>query len=65
MQRVAVDIAGPLPQTAKGNLYILVGADYFTRWVEAYAIPNQEAVMVASKLVDEMFCGFPIPEQLH
>ena len=41
MQRVAVDIVGPFPQTAKGNLYVLVTADYFTQWVEAYAIPNQ------------------------
>ena len=30
MQRVAVDIVGPFPQTAKGNLYVLVAADYFT-----------------------------------
>ena len=65
MQRVAVDIVGPFPQTAKGNLYVLVAADYFTRWVEAYTIPNQEAVTVASKLVNEMFCRFSIPEQLH
>ena len=41
VQRVAVDIVGSSPQTTKGNLYVLVGADYFTRWVEAYAIPNQ------------------------
>ena len=30
MQRAAVDIVGPSPQTAKGNLYVLVAADYFT-----------------------------------
>ena len=66
MQRVAVDIVGPFPQTAKGNMYVLVAADVFTQWVEAYAIPNQEAVTVASKLVDdEMLCLFSIPEQLH
>ena len=65
MQRVAVDVVGPSPQTAKGNLHVLVAADHFTWWVEAYATPNQEAVMVASKLVDEMFCRFSIPEQLH
>ena len=30
-----------------------------------YAIRNQEAITVAKKLVDEMFCRFSPPEQLH
>ena len=33
--------------------------------VEVFAIPNQEAVTVAEKLVEEVFCRFSIPEQLH
>ena len=33
--------------------------------MEAYPIPRQEAVVVAKKLVDEMFCRFSVPEQLH
>ena len=65
MQVVAVDILGPLPESTAGNSYILVAGDYFTKWVEAYAIPNQEAVTVARKLVDQMFCRFSPPEQLH
>ena len=65
MQVVAVDILGPLPESTAGNRYILVASDYFTRWVEAYAIPNQEAVTVARKLTDEFFCRFSPPEQLH
>ena len=40
-------------------------ADYFTKWMEAYAIPNQEAPTIAQKLVDEFFCRFSLPEQLH
>ena len=56
MQIVATDIMGPLPESESGNQYVLVASDYFTRWVEVYAIPNQEAVTVAKKLVDEMFC---------
>ena len=53
MQIVCVDIMGPLPET--GN----------TKWVETYGIPYQEAVTVAVKLVDEMFCRFSPPEQVH
>ena len=65
MQLVAVDILGPLPESRAGNSYVLVAADYFTRWVEAYPIPNQEAITVARKLTDELFCRFSLPEQLH
>ena len=48
LQLVAVDIVGPLTPSKTENTYILVAYDYFTRWVEAYAIPNQEAVTVAN-----------------
>eukprot|EP00731_Ephydatia_muelleri_P032795 Em0024g339a len=65
LQIVAVDILGPLPVTAQGNKYVLVACDCFTRWVEVYAIQNQEALTVAKMLVDEMFCRFSPPEQLH
>ena len=65
LQIVCVDIMGPLPQTEQGSKYVLVAVDYFTRWVEAYGIPNQEAMTVARKLVDEMFFRFSPPEQLH
>ena len=65
MQMIAVDIMGPLPETPSGNSYILVAGDYFTCWMEAYAIPNQEAITVAQKLVDELFCRFSPHEQLH
>ena len=62
MQMVATDIMGPLPPSKHGNRYILVVSDYFTRWVEAYAIPNQEATTIAHKLVNNMFCRFSLPE---
>ena len=65
MQIVSVDILGPLPMTETGNSYILVVGDHFTKWMEAYSIPNQEAKTVANKLIDELFCRYSMPEQLH
>ena len=65
MQVMATDIVGPFPESPAGNSYVLVVTDYFTRWMEAFAIPNQEATTVANKLVDEVFMRFSIPDQLH
>ena len=64
MERIAMDFIGPLPETDKGNKYILV-VDYFTKWVEAFPLPNQEAVTVAKVLVEQFFCRFVMPRQLH
>ena len=65
MERVAIDIAGPLPVSTSGNRYILVAMDYFAKWPEAYAIPNQEATTVAQVLVNEFFSRFGVPYELH
>ena len=65
LQLLATDIVGPLPESPAGNSYVLVVADYFTRYMEAYPIPNQEATTVARRLVDEFFLRFSPPEQLH
>ena len=55
---------GPLPETSRGNKYILVIADYFSKWSEAYPIPNMEAITVVKCLVNEFICRFGVPEQL-
>ena len=34
LERIAMDILGPLPETPRGNKYILVLGDYFTKWTE-------------------------------
>ncbi|KAK3886996.1 hypothetical protein Pcinc_008878 [Petrolisthes cinctipes] len=65
MERVTMDITGPLPRTDKGNRYICVAMDYFTKWPEAYAIPDLEAVTVAQVLVDQFFCRLGMPQDLH
>ncbi|KAK3728413.1 hypothetical protein QZH41_020432 [Actinostola sp. cb2023] len=65
MERIALEVLGPLPESDNSNKYVLVVADYFTKWTEAYAIPNQEAVTVATKVVDEFVARFGVPLQIH
>ena len=65
MEHIAVDILGPLPLSNKGNRYLLVATDYFTRWPEAYPIPNQEATTEARFLVEEFFSRFGVPFEVH
>uniref|UniRef100_A0A1X7UKX1 Integrase catalytic domain-containing protein n=1 Tax=Amphimedon queenslandica TaxID=400682 RepID=A0A1X7UKX1_AMPQE len=65
MQLVAVDLVGPLPWSATGNYYILVAADYFTKWCEAYPLPIMEAATVAEVLMKQLFFRFSPPKVLH
>jgi hypothetical protein len=65
MERIAIDVLGPLPETHRGNKYVLVVGDYWTKWMEAYAIEDQQAETVATKLVDEFVCRFGTPLELH
>ncbi|CAI5665466.1 unnamed protein product [Oreochromis niloticus] len=51
--------------SAQGNRYVLVAMDYFTKWPEAYAVPDQSASTTAEKLVEEMFTRFGVPAELH
>ena len=65
MERVAMDILGPLPLTQHGDKYILVIGDYLTKWKEAYPMKNMEATTVASILVQEFICHFGAPECIY
>ena len=65
LERIGIDILGPLPKTSRGNMYVLVIGDYFTKWTEAFAIADQEAKAVALLLVEEFICRFGVPHQLH
>ena len=64
-QVMAMDLLGPLPESNNGNSYVLVVGDYYSKWMEALSVPNQEAPTVVEKLVDEIFLRFSPPEQLH
>ena len=55
LDRMSVDILGPFPESDRGNRYVLVASDHFSKWVEAIAIPDQTATTCARVLLNEVF----------
>ena len=49
-QIIYVDIAGPYPQTFKGNKYIVAYIDSFSKGSEAFAVPNITSNTIAGTL---------------
>ncbi|GBL72304.1 hypothetical protein AVEN_115259-1 [Araneus ventricosus] len=62
---MALDILGPFPVTTKGNRYVLVLMDYFTKWPEAISISRQKATTVAEDLVRSWISCYGVPMILH
>ena len=64
MERVHIDFVGPLPKTKRGNEYILMMVDQFTKWIECVPLPSQTADVTDKAAVDEFFCRFGNPFEL-
>lgn len=65
LDKIGIDIVGLCPITDNGNEYIIVLSDYFSKWVEANAVPNHTTLTVADKIVTVFFCRFGKPTQIH
>nr|GFC88564.1 reverse transcriptase domain-containing protein [Tanacetum cinerariifolium] len=53
---------GPFP-SSKGNKYILVAVDYLSKWVEAKALPTNDARVVV-KFLKSLFFRFGTPKAI-
>ncbi len=60
--RVALDIAGPLPETKAGNKYILVAIDHYSKWCEAKVVTDHGARTAAQFLEDDLICKYGVPK---
>ena len=65
LDRVHIDILGPFPISRSGNRYVLMLIDQFTRWLEAYPLPDQTAEQVARVVVDQFIARFGSPLYIH
>src|SRR5215813_6977525 len=54
--QIGIDIVGPLPETPKGNKYIVVAIDYFTKWPEAKALKEANAKEVSTFIYEDIIC---------
>lgn len=64
-ERIAIDIAGPFPKTNNGFVYILVIADYFTKFTEIFPLRDIEAETVANTIFRGWIKSYGCPQELH
>ena len=60
---LGIDFMGPFPPSF-GFVYILVGIDYVSRWVEAIASKHNDASIVLRFLKENIFARFVIPKAI-
>ena len=63
--RVAMDLLDMSVTTPKGNRYVLVIVDCFSRWTEACPLPNKTALAVADAIFQLIVCRFGMPAIIH
>lgn len=59
-----VDLCGPFPKSHKGNKYAVIFMDRFSRFPEAFGIPDKKAETVAKVLVEQIVCRYGCPRTL-
>ncbi|GJU94707.1 reverse transcriptase domain-containing protein [Tanacetum coccineum] len=57
-----IDFMGPFP-SSRGNKYILMAVDYLSKWVEAKALPTNDARVVI-KFLKSLFARFGTPRAI-
>lgn len=61
---VSIDVTGPHPRSKHGNIYMLTIMDHFSKWADAFPIPNHTATTIARILFNRVFVYLGMPVRL-
>ncbi len=52
------DLARELPQTSRGNVYIMIMIEHFSKWVELVALPNKSSHSTSQVFLQQVLSRF-------
>lgn len=61
-QIIAADILGPLPRSKKGNCYLLVVSDWFSKYTVVHPMKKATAENIVRFIENEVFLVFGVPQ---
>jgi transposase InsO family protein len=61
---VAMDFVGPLPETGRGNKFLLTWIDTFSNWSEAVPVPDVTSATLAEALYESLLCRHGVPNYI-
>ncbi len=64
MYRWGVDLMGPLHKTARGNAYVMIMIEHFSKWVEVAPLPCKESQHTAHAILDRVISRFGAPAEV-
>ena len=63
-ETLSLNITGKHPKSRRGNEYIVIVVDHFSKWADAFAVRSHKAPIVAKILVDHVFSRYGMPKRL-
>ena len=64
-ERVALDLCGPFPEAPDGSIYVLVLAEYFSKYILLIPTKSKTAMEAADATVNKYINVFGTPRTLH
>jgi hypothetical protein len=64
MYRWGVDLAGPFDESIRGNTYVMICIEHFSKWVELIPLPNKEASTTSFAFLRAVLAHYGAPAEV-